>query len=293
MSGIITISPKTLVLVVYDEFFFTLGRIRRHPLTQGLVADFEAFRSKIDAAFMEELGLVEKRHEADAGVEFIDLRLDGLTDAVATTTLIEAKNDRSAMPYALYFASQRPSDLRRPILGSQLETVRVWPPSLKASANEQLKKYGAELELVVEEADGCAKAQAAAHQAITDFKAVGTRKALIDEFNAKRKALHGKLGEIQHAHPELGTGWADSFFRQGSSAEKPSLRELDRKIAAAKEELASLENERAERIAQEEATAKAKAAEERAQKQAELDAKKKAAAELAARVAELEAELGE
>lgn len=293
MAGILTISAKTLLLVIYDEFFFTRGRIRRHPLTQHLAADFEAFRAKLDAAFMEELGLIEVRHETDAAVEFIDLRLDGLTDAIATVSLIEAKHDRGAIPYSLYFASQRPSDLRRPILGSQLETVRVWPSSLKAQGNAQLKTYGAQLEQIVEEADGCAKAQGLAHQAITDFKTVGTRKILIDEFNAKRKALHGKLGEIQHAHPELGTGWADSFFRQGSSAEKPSMRELERKIAAAKEELASLENERAERIAQEEITAKAKAAEERAQKQAELVAKKKAAAELAARVAELENELNE
>ena len=91
---------------------------------------------------------------------------------------------------------------------------------------------------MVEEADACTEAQVAAAQKLTDFRTVGTRKQLIDELNALRKSIHGKLGEIQHKHQDLGAGWADSFFRQGSGSERTTLKELDRRIGAAEMELA-------------------------------------------------------
>jgi hypothetical protein len=48
---------------------------------------------------------------------------------------------------------------------------------------------------------------------MTDFRTVGTRRKLVDKFNALRSTVRGKLGKIQHDHPEFGTDFADSFFR--------------------------------------------------------------------------------
>lgn len=290
MAGIQTLPHRFSTPSVGEEFFFTRGRLRRHRHTKALATDFEAFRPKLDAALAEELLLLADRHEADAGVEFIDEELDALLDAIATVSLIEAKHDRGAMPYARYFASQRPSEMKRPILGGQLETMRSWVPSLKSSSNALLQQYGTDLEAKVGEADNCTEAQAAAAQKLTDFRTIGTRRQLIDEFNALRKYIHGKLGELQHKHQDLGNGWADSFFRQGSS-ERVTLKEIDRRIGAAEMELATLKKQREHLAGQEEAALKAKAEAERAQKLAELQAAKKAAAELAARMAELEASL--
>lgn len=293
MAGIITILVRTSVLTLYEEYFFTRGRLRRHPLTQSLAVEFETFEPKLQSTLLAELQLIANRYEADAAVELIDTDLDGLVDAIAAVTLIEAKNDRGSPPYSLYFATQRPSDLRRPILGAQLDTMRLWPSSLKSSPNEVLVGYGTRLEGKANEADDCEKLRATAHAALTDFRTVGGRKACIDEFNARRKALHGKLGEIQHQHPELGTGWADSFFRQGSGSDKPTLREVEKRLAFAKEEVHALEKQRDELVAQEETAARLKAEAERAQRLAELAAAKKTAAEAAARIAELESVLGE
>jgi len=293
MAGIQTLPPKTSTATQAEEYFFTRGRLRSHRHTKATLAvEFDAFRPKLDAALAEELALLADKHEADAGIEFADEELDALLDAIATVSLIEAKHDRGAMPYARYFGSQRPSDMKRPLLGGQLETMRSWPPSLKTSANALLQQYGADLEAKIAEADACTEAQTAAAQKLTDFRTIGTRKQLVDDFNALRKSIHGKLGEIQHKHKELGAGWADSFFRQGSGSERATLKELDRRIGSAEMELATLKKQREELAGQEEAAAKAKAEAERAQKLAELSAAKKAAAELAARVAELEASLG-
>ncbi|MDC0742404.1 hypothetical protein [Polyangium mundeleinium] len=293
MAGIITLVARTGIFTLYEEFFHTRGRLLSHPLTASLVPELDAFRPKLDASLMEELALSGERFAANAAVEFVDDDLDRLTDAIAALSLIESKNDRGALPYAHYFGSQRPSELKRPILGGQLDTMRHWPPSLQAASSQQLQTIGAALADLVERADQKTTTQAAVSQKIADFRTIGSRKQLVDEFNALRKSLHGKLGEIQHKTPELGTGWADSFFRQGSSAERLTVKELDRRIAAAEVELLAMKKQRDEKVAQEEAVARARADAEKTQKKAELLAAKKAAAELAARVAELEEAVGE
>jgi hypothetical protein len=293
MSIILTIGIRTAILTLYEEYFFTRGRLRRHPLANTLAADFETFEAKLQTTLLAELGLIGNRYEGDAAVEFVDVDLDGLLDGIAAVTLIEAKNDRGSLPYSHYFSSQRPSELRRPILSAQLDTMRSWSPSLKQSSNQALVGYGTKLESKVTEADDCETFQRSAQTQLSDFRVIGGRKACIDELNARRKALHGKLGELQHQHPELGTGWADSFFRQGSGSDKPTLRELEKRLAAAEEEVLSLKKRRDELVAHEEAVAQSKAEAERAQRLAELAAAKKAAAEVAARIADLENKLGE
>lgn len=293
MAGIMTLVPRTGILTLYEEFFFTRGRLVSHLLAVPLLPEFDAFRSRLDATLMEELALIGERFAVNAAVELVDDDLDRLTDIIAALTLIESKNDRGALPYAHYFGTQRPSDLKRPILGGQLDTMRNWPPSLQASSSAQIQETGAKLAKLVVLADQKTIAQNAVAQSIADFRTVGSRKQCIDDLNALRKSLHGKLGEIQHKTPELGAGWADSFFRQGSSTERLTVKELDRRIAAAEVELHAMKKQRDEMVAQEEAIARAKADADKAQKKAELLAAKKAAAELAARVAELEEAVGE
>jgi hypothetical protein len=292
MAGIITIGLRTAILTLYEEFYFTLGRLRRHPFTKALASDFEPFESTLQTTLLNELKLIGLRHEGEAAVEFVDVDLDQLVDAIAAVTLIESKGDRNGIPYAHYFSAQRPSDLRRPVLGSQLDTMRSWPSSLKTSSNEVLAGYGTKLETKLSEADQSETFQRNAISQLSDFRTVGGRKTCIDELNARRKSLHGKLGELQHQHAEIGNGWADSFFRQGNGSEKPTVREIEKRLIAAEEELASLRKQREDLLAQEEAAARIKAEAERAIRLAELAAAKKAAADAAARIAELENALG-
>ena len=293
MAGIITFTYRITVLTLYEEYFYTRGRLRRHPLARGLVAEFESFEPRLQATLLAELGLMANRHEGDAAVDWIDVDLDDILNGIAAVSLIESKNDRDSPPYSYYFSTARPSDMRRPVLAAQLEKMRTWPSSLRSSSNPVLVEYGAKLEGKIAIADECEAFQRTAQTALSDFRTLGGRKECVDEFNAKRKALHGKLGEIQHQHPELGTGWADSFFRHGTGSEKPTLREVERRLAAAEEELAALKRQRDELVAQEEMAARLKAEMERTRRLAELEAAKRAAADAAARIAELEAALGE
>ncbi len=293
MAGIITFAYRITILTLYEEYYYTRGRLRRHALARSLAAEFEAFEPRLQATLLAELGLIGNRYEGDAAVDWIDVDLDDILNGVAAVSLIESKNDRGSPPYSYYFSTQRPSDMRRPVLGAQLDTMRTWPTSLRASSNAVLVEYGTKLESKIAVADECEGFQRTAQTALSDFRTLGGRKECVDEFNAKRKALHGKLGEIQHQHPELGTGWADSFFRHGSGSEKPTLREIEKRLMAAEEEVGALKRQRDELIAQEEAAARLKADLERTRRLAELAAAKQAAADAAARIAELEAALGD
>lgn len=291
MAGITTIGQRTSIPTLYDHYFFTLARLRKHALTQPLAAELEALRPELDAAQAEELGLAAAQYEAEAAVQFVDDALDGIVDGVANTLLTELRGDRNAPLYLRYFGSQRPSEVKRPTLGGQLDTMRSWPPALAESTSPVLRDYGTSLAERLGEADAAAETKQRAAQQYKDFRVLGTRARLIDRMNAVRKSLYGKLGEIQHAEPSLGTGWAESFFR-GSSSTRVTLTVLDRRIAAIETELAALRTQRDELAAQQERVAQAQAEAEEAEKRARLEAARAAAEELAAEIAELEGDIG-
>jgi hypothetical protein len=65
------------------------------------------------------------------------------TSIPADSTLrIDLKLDRTSPVYLLYFGSRRPSELKRPHLGTQLEIMRGWPTSLQTSDSTVLQQLG-------------------------------------------------------------------------------------------------------------------------------------------------------
>ncbi len=293
MAGITTLGHRTSTTTLYDQYFFTAAKLQAHPLTQTFATEFAVLRPLLDAAQGEERTLLESRYLADAIVQILDHDLNGIVDGVDSTLRIELRNDRSSPIYMRYFGSLPPSEIKRPVLGSQLETMRAWPSALVESSNPTLQQYGVTLPAKLAEADAAAAEKQRVTQQLTDFRLLGTRAKLIDRFNAARKSLYGKLAELQHANAALGSGWAESFFRSSGSTERLTLRELERRVAAAEIDLASLRTQRDELAAQEERAAQDRAAAEQAEKQARLDAARAAAAELAAEIADLETEIGD
>jgi hypothetical protein len=224
-------------------------------------------------------------------VKLIDRVLDGIADGVDNTLRIDVKRDRGSPVSLRYFGARRASDLKRPQLGVQLEILRDWPPSLMESANPILQQYGVQLLGTVAEADQAAAARQRRAQELADFRVTGMRARLIDRFNAVRKSLYGRLGEIQHANPSLGSGWAESFSRNSGGSERVTLADIERRIASAEIDLAGLRKQRDDLVAQEERDAQAQADAELAEKRARIEAARAAMAELAAEIEELEGDL--
>src|SRR5262245_2170639 len=141
MAGILTIGNRTSVRTLFEHYFFTLGRLRRHKLTKALAPQLEALRPKLDAALAEELSLEEAEQEGAAAVVFADNDLNDSVDLVAGNA------GRGSPMFVRLFGDERPSDLKKPLLAGQLEAMRSWPTTLlEAQNNPILKDHAAVLQ---------------------------------------------------------------------------------------------------------------------------------------------------
>jgi hypothetical protein len=264
------IDSKASLAEILTENSYTIGRLQTHRFAQELTPDFDAFQASWMTVNAHRIALIIAAGKADGAVAGADDNLDEFIDTLDKTLLIATKNDRSATTYTRYFGSKPPSQLKKPVLGEELETVRGWIDSLNASNVPAIKALGPLLLSAVTAADAAVKAQIKAKQALADFDTIGEKKALIDSFRSLRSTSHGDLGAMPSNHPEamLPAKFADRFFLHGSRrgiAAVNSIPEVQAKIgslqkllAAAEAHLANLQTAATARAAaRQEATANA------------------------------------
>ncbi|MDI1475704.1 hypothetical protein [Polyangium sp. y55x31] len=206
--------------------------------------------------------------------------------------LLYGNNDRTSAEFRSFFGSKQPHEIKRPILGEELETVRAWIPVLKSSSKPLLVELGARGEALVENADAAVGALGAAQQEFRSFRLTGGYSKLVDAVNTGRKTVHGELGKLRH-QPEgkgLPADFADGFFRHETRRNKKQT--LDAVRARLSALTAELEKETAT-LAALEAKAKREEEAEQARKalEAELAAAEQARAELEKKTAEIKARL--
>lgn len=279
-----TVRQNAAIEFVLKEYYYSLSKLRAHHLTKSLLTEFEAFEERIHEVFWQERELEKRRAIAQAMIEFADDNLDVATDGISNTILVITKNDRGSALYRRYFGDKPPSVLKRPVLGSQLETLRSWIPSLKASPHPQLQVYGVLLEKLVAEADKAIEEQKKVEQESKDFRELGEKKRLIDDFNSLRKETHDALDKIRRENPQenLPNAFADLFFRKSRTPSRPDLeqeiKEVRESIETMRQEITNKEARLQELILQKEKLAQEEAEEE--QYIAELIELEKRAAEL-------------
>lgn len=248
---------------VLEHITYTFTRLGAHPLTQSLAPAFASLHKTWFQINSQEIQLWVDILEAQAMVGAADDDLDGLVDKVASAVLTATGNDRSAPLYKLHFGDKRPSEIKRPVLGGQLETMRNWIAPLKGSPVAALAALGTEVEQKVAAGDTAAQALAAAQTKNRVFRATSERRAFIDHVNAVRKLTFGKVDEIPHKHPDenLPGSFVDQFFKRVSRAkdavEPPTSDDLRAEIADAQARLTALQDRLNETIAKEEADAQA------------------------------------
>jgi hypothetical protein len=284
MAGIITLPLNTTTATVEEHYLPTLVRIRRCAFTSSLVAECESFRPRIEAAKAEERSLLEADMEASAAMHFADRDLDD------SSTFVAANVDLKSLLGKRLFGDMRPSHFRKPLLAGQLDAMKEWPSALTESDKDVLKQHIPVLEQRVAAGQAATDEKKETTRKLADFRSVGTRVKLNEAFNAWRKSLYGKLGDMQHANPALGPGWAESFFLH-ETADEPTVADLDRKIAAAEVDLDRWKKQRDELKADAEAAAQARVAAIRQEKQAKLDALLKAQADIQAKAEALADEI--
>ncbi len=292
MSNPRTIEQDEPLDVVDDELRETQLQTAASPLTAALSAPFAEARQDLVTVRAQEVQLEDDLRAAEARGLFVDDELNAIVDETKVAVLAHVENDHSAPLHRQLFGGQAPSELKRPLLGEQLATQRVWVAPLLESTNPTLQAIGQRLEGVVERADEVLSAQAVARQRLDQFR-LGARKAFIDRCNALRKLTYGQLGEIAHSHPELklSASFPARFFLHGPTHRTPRIPDLKRSIDRLKKEVTRKEEQLAELEAKQARADQARAEAALEERRQKLAAAEQKAAEAAAELAALQAAL--
>jgi hypothetical protein len=273
-----------------DDLRHTEKTATAYTITAALAIPFAPLRANLRKHQEEEGTLTDNILLARALAFSADDDLNRLVDDTKNAVLAMTGNDYQAPFYKQLFGGQSPSELKRPLLGSQLATMRTWVGPLGATGNVDLYAIATRLVAAIAKADDAETKMALAQQAMDNFVA-GPRTTFVNECNALRKLTYGKLGEIIHNNPELPSDFSDRFFMTNGGSRAPSISELSASVERLR---AKLKRQEAQLEAMKEKAAlqlKARQEAELAERKARLDAAQKRAAEAAEEVAKLQAEM--
>ncbi|MBK9260403.1 MAG: hypothetical protein IPM54_11275 [Polyangiaceae bacterium] len=288
-------APRTLEI---DEPFDEVDGELRHtemfltayPVTAALAPPFAATRTEVRKQRAEEATLIDAILLSRALALAADDELNRLADDTKKAVTSAFKEEYQAPLYKQLFAGQSPSELKRPLLGAQLATMRNWIGPLGATGITELSAIATRLVSAVAKADEAETKMALAQQAMDAFKA-GPRTTCINECNALRKLTYGKLSEIVHGNADVPSDFADRFYMTTGGSRAPTIAEMTQSVERLRAKLKRHETqlEAAKEKAAQQLRERQEA--ELAERKARFEAAQKRAAEAAAEVAKLQAEL--
>ncbi|MFT3767436.1 MAG: hypothetical protein QM820_18440 [Minicystis sp.] len=287
-----TLNPKSALPYFLSHVLYTSSRLKANPLTAGYAPPFQALRDEWKVIQTQDVDIIEALAIAQALVDEADDGLDDFASRLSKAVLVITKDDKQSPLYLHFFGKKTLSELCRPTLAGQLDTMRGWIPSLQKSPYPSLQALAPELEQLVVAADAADAARDGARQRNREFRDVGARRQFVDKLNAARKQLFGELAKLPFTNPALPSDFAERFFRSEAGYEEPEaptvasvtsrIAEMEKALQAEKDLLAQLQGEAA---AVEQAAAQQKADE------AALAAVQKQMADLAKQAAELSQKL--
>jgi hypothetical protein len=298
---------KSSLWVLLEEIIHTIARLEANAFTGDLALPFVAMLDRWRQLLMQEVELLIEMYRADAKFEEADDFLDDFVDMLERLLFLMVDKNRKDPRYAFFFGKKPAHQIKRPLLGNQLIEMKTWIQALKTSKDKapdpgpgaqgpklpSLPEMGDQLDIYTKTGDEATDRRNAAYEQMRVFRELGERKAFVDDLNALRQSTFGKLGEIQHQHPEanLPSDFASRFFKHAPKkpAKEPTVEELEERKAELQKELEQLapkiDAARAKELAAKEKQARREA------KQAELAAAKKAAADQQKKIKEMEAAL--
>jgi hypothetical protein len=275
------------------EVIFSGSLLKANPLTTALAGPFDSLLGLCTKAISRELELTLASALSAARATQADTGLNSWVDLLHRTLLALTHDERDTPLYQSFFGNQKPSVVKRPVLGEQLTLMHEWMGLLERSTVPQLVALKPSLEAALKEGDAAQKAQQSAAADEQHFFELGDCKSLLDQANALRKLTYGKLAELLHAKPEanLPSDFAELFFLRESRWTPQTKARLEKAIARTEQQLARQRQQLADLQAREQLTESARKKAEAAAVRAELAAVEKRAAEEQARVVALKAQL--
>jgi hypothetical protein len=261
------------LIELLQERAYTAAQLKAHPLTAEMAKDFDQLHAIWLQVMEQEIALAEAVVTTEARARFVDGQLDQLLGLILKTVLERVDGDRGAPLYVRLVGKQKPSEVKRPVLGEQLELMRSWVTPLRELADPELQAHAETLAECVAQADEALAAQQAAEQQLTEFSERGDRRAFVERMSTLRRATFNRLTTLPRRHPDAGLApdFAELFFQTSERARTPTLAGIEANIrrleAQLEKQRAVLQKLTAKRSASEQARIEA----ERQLIQAELD----------------------
>jgi hypothetical protein len=251
------------------------------------VAAFQGLRAEWSVVLAQEIALHEELSNAKAQVDIADAALDDFAQRFSNALLAIVGKKSEAL--YLHFFKIPLNELRKPVLGQQLQKMADWIVSLNTTPHPTLAAMKPELVALVDAGTKAAKNRDTIVLQIQHFREVGERKQLFTKTNAERKHTHGALVKLALSTPGLPANFADQFFKPGEVDDAPeeTIDSVDAEIKALQERLAErtqrldeLKKEAAE--AEQDGAVKAQKATKLAELNKDIEAKQKEAQALKA-----------
>lgn len=274
--------------VVYTyKYLSKTGHLASHlAIFAGLVQQGKSLQAKAET-------LREDIFEAEIDAEITDAKLNAKC-AEVLTQVNELKDDKErSLLRTRLIANKSPSVFYRPVLGPQLNAVRVWPSVLTELSFVPLNSLAPSVQATVDEGNTAENNLNAKSLEEQNFFSFGDFKKYVDQVNAARKQLEGDADAFRHAHSELNLpkDFAKMPFRQREKDTELSSAKLAKKIASAEAELSRLKKIQDGRLNEAKAEEEARKELERQAKLAQIAQKEKDAALLLQQAAALKAEV--
>jgi hypothetical protein len=252
-----------------------------------LVPQIDQWVAEWKLIFLEEVDNEAERVSANALAFSLDADLNDLTDEASNLLQKLTKNDRTDPQWILDFSTERVGDFKRPVLGKQLERMRIWPSTMLPSPDQAPVDLGTRVAAKVTECDAVLATLSAVEQKIRTFRLTGKRRKLLDDFNALRKSIEAEVQQLPLKQPglKLPTNFLSRVLPpERPAANPPTAAELKVKLDALKEAVAKLDADYA-------AAVKAEADVAEADAKLQANAAQKKIDEMEAEIAKQQAEL--
>lgn len=163
--------------------------------------------------YLAALALEDAMVHADLTIMAIDDRCDQHVDAFNLALVVVVNQDRRAPHYTLYF-KEKPSRIKRPVLGEELATLRGWLLLLARETDPRLQPFHALFAQDVADADAALAAHMAAEKALRYSRVAGEIARFFDRVERVRDDVYAQIEQFRVQHPELGLprGFAGQFF---------------------------------------------------------------------------------
>ncbi len=217
-----------------NDLVYLRHRLRRDKRAADLARPVGALIDQWGAVHSKQLALWDAQTEAQGDIVQADESLDSRVDAVDNDARHLVGGDREDPRYRLYFVGNA-FDLKRPVLGDELVTLRAWQEHLATDDAPVLRSHRKALAAELAAADAAVKARDVAGAKNAAFRATGEFAKYVQKIHVTRDRVWSELDTRRTALPP-GTArdWASGFFRPRPER-APSAEELSARVAAREE----------------------------------------------------------